>query len=60
MPKKKPTAVTLDEDVLEYLRNLSVKEERSRSQLINRIVRSHAEREGIHVYPPQQQHAANA
>lgn len=60
MSKKKQTAVTLDEDVLEYLRNLSVKEERSRSQLINRIVRSHAEREGIPVYPSQQQRAANA
>lgn len=59
MPKKKQTAVTLDEDVLDYLRMLAVKEERSRSQLINRIVRSHAERESIPVYPPHQ-HTANA
>ena len=43
MSKKKQTAVTLDEDVLEYLRNLSVKEERSRSQLTTELP-SHAER----------------
>ena len=60
MPKKKQTAVTLDEDVLEYLKNLAIQEERSRSQLINRIVRSHAEREGVFVNSPVQQRAANA
>jgi len=32
--KKKQTAVSLDQDVLEYLKKLSVEEERSRSQLM--------------------------
>jgi metal-responsive CopG/Arc/MetJ family transcriptional regulator len=60
MPKKKQTAITLDQDVLEYLKNLAIQEERSRSQLINRIVRSHAEREGGLVNSPVQQRVANA
>jgi hypothetical protein len=40
------TGVTLEVAVLEYLRELSEKEDRNRSFCINKIVREHAERNG--------------
>ena len=38
--------VVLDSDVMEYLDELGEQEERSRSWLINKIVREHAENSG--------------
>ncbi len=38
--------VVLDSDVIEYLESLGEREDRSRSWLINSIVREHAQRSG--------------
>lgn len=43
----KPAGVTFEEPVLEYLEALSEREDRSRSWLINRMVKEHAERNGV-------------
>jgi hypothetical protein len=45
------TGVTLELAVLEYLRELSEKEDRNRSFCINQIVREHAERNGRRLGP---------
>lgn len=51
MAKKKQIAATLDEDVLTYLERLAAQEERSRSQLINRIIKDHAAKNGAPLSP---------
>ena len=43
----KPAGVTFEAGVLDYLEQLSNKEDRSRSWLINRIVKEHAAKNGI-------------
>ncbi len=43
----KPAGVTFEEGVLDYLETLSEQEDRSRSWLINRMVKEHAARNGI-------------
>jgi hypothetical protein len=54
-PRRRPTrstGVTLELPVLEYLRELSEKEDRNRSFCINQIVREHAERNGRRLDAP--------
>ena len=51
MPRKRPFKVTtagvnFDPAVIEYLERLCAQEDRSRSFMINQIVREHAERNG--------------
>lgn len=48
------TGVTLEIPVLNYLRELSEKQDRDRSFCINRIVREHAERNGQPLPPATQ------
>ena len=43
---KSVAGVALDSDVIEYLEELGKREDRSRSWLINTIVREHAEKSG--------------
>ncbi len=43
----KPAGVTFESGVLDYLEQLSSQEDRSRSWLINRIVKEHAAKNGI-------------
>jgi predicted transcriptional regulator len=43
---KSVAGVALDSDVIEYLEELGEREDRSRSWLINTIVREHAEKSG--------------
>ena len=50
----KSTGVTLEVAVLDYLRELSERDDRDRSFCINQIVREHAERHG-RVLPPATQ-----
>lgn len=45
----KPAGVTFEEPVLEYLETLAEREDRSRSWLINRMVKEHAERHGVDI-----------
>lgn len=45
----KPAGVTFEPGVLEYLESLRESEERSRSWLINRMVKDHAARSGIDI-----------
>ena len=51
--KKIITGVTLDRKAVEYLRNLSEQEQRSRSFLINAIVLEHARRRSKQSSPPE-------
>jgi len=54
----KPAGVTFEPGVLEYLESLRESEERSRSWLINRMVKDHAARSGVDIasfVPPQPQ-----
>lgn len=44
--KKIQTGVTLEAEVIEYLDTIAAREERTRSQVINRIVKEHAARNG--------------
>jgi hypothetical protein len=45
----KPAGVTFEIGVLEYLELLGEREDRSRSWLINQMVKAHAEKEGIDI-----------
>lgn len=45
----KPAGVTFEEGVLDYLEDLATKEDRSRSWLINRIVKEHAAKNGVDI-----------
>ena len=45
----KPAGVTFEAGVLEYLEHLGEKEDRSRSWLINRMVKEHAAKFGIDI-----------
>jgi hypothetical protein len=45
----KPAGVTFESGVLEYLEFLGEREDRSRSWLINQMVKSHAQKEGIDI-----------
>lgn len=45
----KPAGVTFEAGVLDYLEDLATKEDRSRSWLINRIVKEHAAKNGIEI-----------
>lgn len=45
----KPAGVTFESGVLEYLESLGEKEDRSRSWLINRMVKEHAAKFGIDI-----------
>ena len=47
----KPAGVTFEAGVLDYLEQLSDQEDRSRSWLINRIVKEHAAKNGIQIEP---------
>ena len=47
----KSTGVTLEVAVLDYLRELSERDDRDRSFCINQIVREHAERNGRSLPP---------
>ena len=49
MSRKVGTGVTLDRPVIQYLDQIAREEERSRSQVINRIVKDHAKRQGTPV-----------
>ena len=46
MARKKCTGISLDKEVIDYLDTLAVEEDRTRSQMIARIVKEHAERKG--------------
>ena len=47
MPARKiHTGISLDEDVLNYLAQLTTRDQRTRSFIINAIVREHARRNG--------------
>lgn len=48
----RPAGVTFEEGVLDYLESLSEKEDRSRSWLINRMVKEHAAKHGIDLSKP--------
>ena len=50
----KSTGVTLEVAVLDYLRELSERDDRDRSFCINQIVREHAERNGRSLPPATQ------
>jgi hypothetical protein len=45
----KPAGVTFESGVLEYLELLGEREDRSRSWLINQMVKAHAMKEGIDI-----------
>lgn len=45
----KPAGVTFETGVLDYLEKLSSQEDRSRSWLINRIVKEHAAKHGVSI-----------
>lgn len=45
----KPAGVTFETGVLDYLESLSSQEDRSRSWLINRIVKDHAAKNGVDI-----------
>ena len=45
----KPAGVTFESGVLEYLEHLGEQEDRSRSWLINRMVKEHAQKFGIDI-----------
>lgn len=48
MPARKiHTGISLDEDVLTYLDQLAARDQRTRSFIINTIVRDHAKRNGV-------------
>ncbi len=49
MSRKVQTGVTLDRPVIEYLDQIAKEEERTRSMVINRIVKDHAKRQGTPV-----------
>lgn len=44
---KKVAGVALEPEVIEYLDHLAEKEERSRSWILNRLAKDHAERSGF-------------
>ena len=43
-PLKEKTGITLDEEIIEKIKDLAEEEERSVSQCINRILREHIEK----------------
>ena len=43
-PLKEKTGITLDEEIVEKIKDLAEKEERSVSQCVNRILREHIEK----------------
>jgi predicted transcriptional regulator len=45
--EKVPTSVNFDPAVIDYLDRICTSEERSRSYVVNRIIKEHAERQGI-------------
>lgn len=45
----RPAGVTFETGVLEYLEILGEREDRSRSWLINQMVKAHAQQEGIDI-----------
>ena len=49
MSRKVQTGVTLDRPVIEYPDQIAKEEERTRSMVINRIVKDHAKRQGTPV-----------
>jgi len=49
MSKKVQTGVTLEPEVIQYLDQIARAEERTRSQVINRIVKDFARRQGTPV-----------
>lgn len=53
---RKPTvSSTLDPAVIEYLDKLAAEQERTRSQMINLIIKEHASRNGYPIPPKGQQ-----
>lgn len=46
LPRKLATSVTFDPEVIGYLDTVARQEERTRSQVINRIVKEHASQNG--------------
>lgn len=58
---KKVAGVALEPEVIEYLDHLAQKEERSRSWILNRLARDHAERSGFFTLTPRKfKHRANS
>ena len=54
MPKvarKLATSVTFDPEVVQYVDTIARKEERTRSQVINRIIKKHAQQNGGLISP---------
>jgi predicted transcriptional regulator len=45
-PEKKPTGVVLDKEMMEYVDELARRSERSRSWMINFLIRQHAKSNG--------------
>lgn len=58
MPKsiKIGSGVRFEKEVLEYLDRIAKQEERTRSQVINRIIKEHAARHGIPLPSPSIAH----
>ncbi len=58
MPEKKDTSyistgINLERDVLEFVDGLAEEDERSRSYIINRIIREYAKQKGAKLLPPE-------
>lgn len=45
--EKIPTSVNFDPAVIDYLDRICTSEERSRSYIVNKIIKEHAERQGM-------------
>jgi len=58
VPRKISTSVTLDAEIIKYLDSVAKREERTRSQVITRIVREHAERNGQRILPKEESTSA--
>ena len=51
---QKVAGVALEPEVIEYLDQLAEKEERSRSWILNRLAKDHAERNGFFIANPKE------
>lgn len=51
MPRKFSTSFTFDPPLISYLDTLAKEQERTRSQVLSRIIREHAARNGQPIHP---------